>query len=90
MQAAGYPFTLSMTPKAARAALFGKEPATAVVDLPVRSTKQEGKELVRDADGRPQGAVDRTFYRLSWDTSAMPLSSDMSTSFLRDMQRQSA
>jgi hypothetical protein len=53
-EAADYPFTLSMSSKAAREAVFGQEPATAVVDLPVRSTKQEGKEFVRMPTADPR------------------------------------
>ena len=67
-----YPYVLAMDPGDARAALVSEEPATAEVDLPLRAEVQEGREFVRDADGRAQGAVETRFVSLAWDRSQVP------------------
>ena len=58
-----------MTSSEARAALLSEEPATAFVDLPLALEYSEGKEFVRDSDGRPQGVIERKFCEVSWDHS---------------------
>ena len=52
-----------------RALAVSEEEGTAYVDLPLRVELEEGKEIVRDKEGRPQGVVERTFAAVSWDRS---------------------
>jgi hypothetical protein len=50
------------------AALLAREQTrTADVELPMRVELEEGKELVRDQDGRAQGVVPRPFANLTFD-----------------------
>ena len=58
-----------MSPSDVRTSLLSEEPATAVVELPLTAEVKQGRELIRDGDGRPEGAVERKFCDLSWDTS---------------------
>ena len=60
---------LTMSPSDALTSLLSEEPATAVVELPLTAEVRKGRELIRDGDGRPGGAVERKFCDLSWDSS---------------------
>ena len=60
-----YPVVLTMSPSDVRTSLLSEEPATAVVELPLTAEVKQGRELIRDGDGRPEGAVERKFCDLS-------------------------
>ena len=50
-----------------RALVVSEQAGSADVELPLRVDVEDGREFVRDAKGEAQGAVERTFARLSWD-----------------------
>ena len=41
--------------------------ASVNIDMPLRLEPTIGKEIVRDAEGRAQAAIDRTICDLRWD-----------------------
>jgi hypothetical protein len=47
--------------------LVSEEPGEAKVEMPLRVEVEDGKELIRDKDGRPQGVVERRFANVSLD-----------------------
>ena len=65
-RAGEYPITLTMDSEVARAILASGEPANAEVELPTRLVIEDGKEIVRDSDGRPQAIVERLIATSTW------------------------
>jgi hypothetical protein len=61
------PVDLSMDAEDLRSLLTSGGSGSADVELPIRLTFEDGKEVVRDEEGRIQGVVERNFVSVGWD-----------------------
>jgi hypothetical protein len=54
------------SPEVLRTALTEQRALVADVELPLMVETRQGKEIVRDGDGRVEGAIETTFVELRW------------------------
>jgi len=64
-----YPMAFSMGADDLRSLLVNGDVGLAEVELPFRVALANGKEVLRDSEGRMQGVVERTFADVSLDRS---------------------